>query len=201
MTIVAILLTATNILDKWFVTGGAAPEIKDALGRALPLATGKCIMHGLFFAGLVLVRVVDWKAARAKGLSLMQGAKSLHWKAVWGIAPRWLVLAGVFEAIVLLLQLVAMQFAVAALVISIKRCGIVLAVILGRFVFHEKGITDRVIASCVMLSGVLIFFLTKPDKAGHAVLNLGGSLGGAALVLVCLAIALVMTHRPAEKKS
>ena len=60
----------------------------------------------------------------------------------------------------------AIQFTVAALVISIKRCGVVLSVILGKFIFHEKDITDRLIASGVMLAGVMLFscnkFITLP---------------------------------------
>ena len=108
--------------------------------------------------------------------------------------PTWMVLAGVFEAVVLVLQLTAMQFTVAALVISIKRSGIVLAVFLGWLIFKERGITDRVIAACVMLSGVLVFFLTKPDAQGHATVGLTGALAVAVVALAGMGVALYMTH-------
>ena len=57
-------------------------------------------------------------------------------------------LAGLLEAVVLVLQLTASQFTALALVISIKRSGIILTVFLGWLVFKERGITDRAIASC-----------------------------------------------------
>ena len=104
------------------------------------------------------------------------------------------------EALVLMLQLTAMQFLVAALVISIKRAGMVLAVFLGWFVFKERGITDRVIASLVMTVGVLIFFLTKPDSFGSAILETQGALVLALLALAVMAGALYLTrHRNAVK--
>lgn len=191
MTIVALLLTFTNVLDKWFVSsGGGDVVMAERLSRAFTLSLGKCCMQGLFFAGLFLFRSRLFPQKDS-------GQPKLCWCNVWRDVPRWLIFAGFLEAGVLVLQLLAMQFTVAALVISIKRAGIILAVILGWFIFKERGIRDRVIASCVMLAGVLIFFLTKPDANGVAALGLSGALTVAGLALAGLTVALVLTHTPA----
>jgi drug/metabolite transporter (DMT)-like permease len=104
------------------------------------------------------------------------------------------VLAGVFEALVLVLMLTAMQFTVAAVVISIKRAGVIFSVLLGWFMFKERGISDRLIASLVMAFGVLIFFLTKPDAAGHALLELPGAMVVALGALALMTVALYLTR-------
>jgi drug/metabolite transporter (DMT)-like permease len=197
MVIVALLLTVTNVLDKWFVTSGGSVELPVKISRALTLSTGKCVMLALFFLGLTVVRMGDWKAYKAKSIGLFKVARSFQWTHVFRDVPAWLILAGTLEAVVLVLQLMAMQYTEAALVISIKRSGIVLAVVLGWFVFKERGITDRVIASFVMLSGVLIFFLTKPGSADKpAMLGLTGALVVAAIALAGMAVALFITHKP-----
>ena len=43
--------------------------------------------------------------------------------------------------------------------VSIKRAGIVLSVFSGWLFFHERDITDQVIAATVMFCGVLILYL------------------------------------------
>jgi len=95
---------------------------------------------------------------------------------------------------VLVLQLTAVQFTVAAIVISIKRSGILLACVLGWFMFKERGITDRVIGSFVMIAGVAVFFLTKPNTQGATIIGFSGALGVAALALTGMSFALYLTR-------
>ena len=57
----------------------------------------------------------------------------------------------------LVLMLVAMQFAVAAVVVAIKRSAVIWSVLLGWLMFKERDIADRLIASVVMAAGVLVF--------------------------------------------
>lgn len=183
MLCVSVLLTFTNVLDKWFVSGGGDVAFAERLSRSITLSFGKGVLLALFFLGLTIFR-----------FRRMPVATRPDWLPVFRDVPRWIVLAGVFEAIVLVLQLTAMQFTVAALVISIKRSGIVLAVFLGWLIFKERNITDRVIASFVMLCGVLIFFLTKPDANGHALIGLHGALAVAGGTLAVLMVVLWLTH-------
>ena len=177
MMIVALLLATTAALDKWFVTSGGDAAFGDRLARSFTLSIGKSVMLALFFISLAL-----WRLRRKNNLS----AQNISWTRAWREVPRWLLLAGFFEGIVLVLQLLAVQFAVAAVVISIKRSGILLACFIGWFAFKERGITDRVIGSCVMVAGVVIFFLTKPNVQGAPLINSTGAFGVAALVLAIL---------------
>ena len=193
MLIVAVLLTITNVLDKWFLTNGAgAVSLEAKFARTLTLSAGKCAMLSVFFIGLTLYRLGNWKAAKTTGR--FKAVMDIHWTKVLREMPAWLVLAGVLESLVLILMLTAMQFSVAAVVISIKRAGVIFAVVLGWFVFQERGITDRIIASLVMASGVVIFFLTKPDAAGHVLLNIRGAMIVAGMALTGMAVALHLTR-------
>ena len=145
------------------------------------------MMLALFFGLLAW-----WRLSRRKdpGTTDSPGA----WTAVWGDVPGWVVLAGLFEGTVLILQLVAVQLTVAAIVISIKRSGILLACVLGWFLFKERGITDRVIGSFVMIAGVAVFFLTKPNAQGLCMIGLQGAFGVAGLSLVLMSVALYLTR-------
>ena len=125
---------------------------------------------------------------------MAKAATGFKWNKVWHDIPTWLVLAGVFEATVMVLQMTALQFTPAAVVISIKRSGILLACLVGWFLFKERGITDRVIGSFVMLAGVLIFFLTKPDPQGQSQFGLDFALGIGVAALVGMVMALYLTR-------
>ena len=198
MLMVALLLASTAALDKWFVTSGGDVAFSVRLARAFTLSLGKCGMLMLFFAVLTWLR-------RRRGAGRSEMAAGAADKAAgsqpgqfflgaWRVVPIWLLLAGLFEAIVLVLQLTAVQFAVAAIVISIKRSGILLACVFGWFMFNERGITDRVIGSFVMLAGVVVFFLTKPDAHGVAMIGFAGAAGVAALALAGMSVALYLTR-------
>ena len=147
-------------------------------------------MLALFFLGLACWRLRGTKISPAGEIQKNGSA----WTSAWREVPRWIFLAAFFEAVVLVLQLLAVQFAVAAIVISIKRSGILLACVVGWFVFHERDITDRVIGSFVMVAGVAVFFLTKPNAQGEAIIGFNGALGVAALALAGLSLALYLTR-------
>lgn len=190
MMIVAFLLATTAALDKWFVTSGGDVAFGVRLSRSFTLSIGKSVMLALFFIGLAVGRLRDVKNFP---VSEIQKGKSV-WFSAWREVPKWIVLASFFEAIVLVLQLLAVQFAVAAIVISIKRSGILLACAVGWFVFKERDITDRVIGSFVMVAGVVVFFLTKPNALGATLINFTGALGVAALALAGMSLALYLTR-------
>jgi drug/metabolite transporter (DMT)-like permease len=186
MVLVAMLLACTAALDKWFVTSGGDTEMGVRVLRSFSLSLGKSLMLGLLF-GLLAA----WRLRRKDGPS--RDARGV-WTAVWKTAPGWIVLAGLFEGTVLILQLVAVQLTVAAIVISIKRSGILLACVLGWFMFRERDITDRVIGSFVMIAGVAVFFLTKPDAHGISMVGLPGAMGVAAAALAGMFAALYLTR-------
>lgn len=188
MMIVAMLLACTAAIDKWFVTGGGDAELGVRVLRSFSLSLGKSIMLGLFF-----LLLAAWRLSR-KPSNGSQPKNSSVWTAALSDVPGWILLAGLFEATVLILQMVAVQLTVAAIVISIKRSGILLACVLGWFMFRERGITDRVIGSFVMISGVVVFFLTKPDAHGACMIGFTGALGVATLSLAGMSLALYLTR-------
>jgi uncharacterized membrane protein len=191
MMLVAMLLACTAALDKWFVISGGDAAFGARLSRSFTLAIGKSVVLSLFFIGLA------WWRLRSKSESSPVATPRRNWTQAWRDVPRWLVLAGLFEGVVLVLQLLAVQFTAVAVVISIKRSGILLACVLGWFMFKERDITDRVIGSCVMVAGVVVFFLTKPDVQSRTMIGLAGTLGVAALALAGMALALYLTRSPA----
>lgn len=194
MMLVAFLLALTAALDKWFVTSGGEAAFGERLSRSFTLSIGKSVMLALFFVGLA------WWRLRGNKNSAAPAPKNV-WTQAWRDVPQWILFAAFFEAIVLVLQLLAVQFTVAAIVISIKRSGILLACAVGWFVFKERGITDRVIGSCVMIAGVVIFFLTRPNAQGASLINFTGALGVALAALIGMGIALYLTRHTAKAAS
>ncbi len=191
MVIVAALLTVTNLLAKWFlVSDGGAVTFADKMQLALTLAVGKCVMLAIFFILLVIVN---------QGVRRARSVAAIPWTGVLRQSPMWLIMAGVLEALVLVLMLVAMQFAVAAVVVSIKRSAVIWSVLLGWLMFKERNIGDRLIAAAVMAAGVLVFFLNRPDAAGNAIIETQGALVFGAVALVLMAIALRFTSDTKEE--
>lgn len=72
---------------------------------------------------------------------------------------KWIILAGTLDAGALLLQYQSYQYIDVVIVISIKRAGIVLAVVFGWLFFREKHIRDKLVAASVISIGVTILYL------------------------------------------
>ena len=130
MLLVSFIFSITNPLDKKLVL------MSDVFFEALAYGTGLCL--SFFLMGKL--QKVDFAAA-AKGNA------------------KWVSLAGLSDAVSLLFQLASYSYLAVVITVSIKRAGIILAVAAGWLVFHEKEITDKLIASAVMFCGVLILYL------------------------------------------
>jgi drug/metabolite transporter (DMT)-like permease len=94
---------------------------------------------------------------------------------------KWIALAGIFDAVSLLFQLASYAYLSVVITVSIKRAGIVLSVFAGWLFFHERGITDKVIASSVMFAGVLILYL--PVDLTQALVFMAATLAAMTLAL------------------
>jgi len=200
MVIVAALLTVTNLLAKWFlVSDGGVVTFTDKMQLALTLSVGKCVMLAIFFILLVIINQGIRRAGSKSPAAIARSVAAIPWTGVLRQSPLWLIMAGVLEALVLVLMLVAMQFAVAAVVVSIKRSAVIWSVLLGWLMFKERSIGDRLIASAVMAAGVLVFFLNRPDAAGNAIVETQGALVVGAVTLLLMAIALRFTGGTTEE--
>ena len=81
-----------------------------------------------------------------------------------GIGPllgewRLLGLTGVFNAIAITFQMLALPMAPVAQVIAVKRMSALLSVLFGHFFFREKGFKSRLAGAAIMVSGVVIMAL------------------------------------------
>ena len=130
MLMVAFIFSVTNPLDKKLV------QMSDIYLQAFGFSFGLC--WSFFF--LALVQKHDFEAALKNNL-------------------KWLFLAGTSDAISLLLQFASYTYIAVVIAVSVKRAGIILSVFSGWLFFHERGISDKVIAASVMFAGVLILYL------------------------------------------
>lgn len=109
--------------------------------------------YGVVLAGAVSVLflpVLAWDAGRegeGPGARLASAG-----------APT-LVVHGLLFAAMFVLQMEALDRALASYVLSIKRSGAILAVLLGALAFHEEGLRYRLLGTVVTLTGVTVMVL------------------------------------------
>jgi len=159
MLMVAFIFSLTNPLDAKLVA------MSDVYTEACAYGLGLCISFYL----LSRMQKGDFAAASRGNF-------------------KWIALAGLCDAVSLLFQLASYAFLAVVITVSIKRAGIVLAVLAGWLFFREKEITDKVIAASVMFCGVLILYLP---------LGLASALAMMAATLAAMSIALYATRKPA----
>lgn len=160
MLIDGFILALTNPIDKKLVV------MSDAFTQAFAYGVLLCG----FFAMLALVQKSNWTSPLRT-------------------VPGWLVVGGIFDSSALLLQFSSLPFMPVVITITIKRAGIILAVLLGWLIFKETDITDRLIAACVMAAGALILYL--PVNGLHAIAIFAATCVG-------MAVALCLTHKRAR---
>jgi drug/metabolite transporter (DMT)-like permease len=162
MLIVALIFSLTNPLDAKLV------KMSDVFTESFAYGVGLCIS---FY--LLSKTQKGGFAAAARG------------------NVKWIVLAGLFDAVSLLFQLASYAYIPVVITVSIKRAGIVLSVFAGWLFFREREITDKVIAASVMFCGVLILYLKVTPTAALAIV---------AATLAGMSIALYTTRPAAPEK-
>ena len=130
MLLVSFIFSITNPLDKKLVV------MSDVFVEAVAYGLGLCVSFFL----LGKIQRADFGAAIRSNV-------------------KWVSLAGLSDAISLLFQLASYSYLAVVITVSIKRAAIILAVVAGWLFFHERGITDKLIATAVMFCGVLILYL------------------------------------------
>lgn len=73
---------------------------------------------------------------------------------------KYLVPLGLFNALTLVTQMIAINFVFVAYVISIKRGSAILSVVWGYLFFNEKGLKERLIGVIIMVAGVFLITLS-----------------------------------------
>lgn len=163
MLLVGFMNSITNPIDKKLVT------MTDAFTQACAFGAGMAV----FFTILLFAR-------RADAGTVIRAV------------PLWAALAGTLEAVALIFQLSSHNYIDVVITISLKRAGIILVVLLGWLVFKEKNIGDKLIASSVMLIGVLIIYLPVTLLQGWLI-ALAATIG--------MFIAFYLTRGPSEDET
>ena len=122
MLLVSLIFSVTNPLDKVLVT------MSDVFTEAFAYGLGLSIAFWI------------WGKAQHRDF---EAATRGNWK--------WISLAGLLDAVSLLFQLGSYAYIAVVITVSIKRAGIILSVFAGWLFFHERGVTDKVIASSVVI--------------------------------------------------
>lgn len=156
MLMVACIFSITNPLDAQLV------RMSDAITHSFAFGLGLTLIFGV----MALARRAEW-------------SRMMH------TVPVWVVLAGLLESVVNMLQFASHNYIAVVITISLKRAGIVLAVLMGWLIFKERDITDKLIASTVMVSGALMFYLP---------MNLMESATVTIIVLIGMSVALYLTR-------
>jgi uncharacterized membrane protein len=160
MLLVSFIFSITNPLDKKLVV------MSDVVTEAVAYGLGLCVSFFL----LGRIQRADFGAAIRSNV-------------------KWVSLAGLSDAVSLLFQLASYTYLAVVITVSIKRAGIVLAVVAGWLFFREREITDKLIATGVMFCGVLILYLP---------LTTAQAIGVTLLTLVGMAVALFVTRHQGE---
>jgi uncharacterized membrane protein len=163
MLTVAFIFSITNPLEKKLVL------MTDVYTQAFAFGLGLCV----FFFVLTLSRKENF-------------ALGLRGNVLWTSA------AGIMDGVSLLLQFASYHYIDVVIAVSIKRAGIVLAVFFGWLFFRERGISDKVIASSVMLVGVLMIYLPVTTLQGLMMI---------AITVFSAAIALYLTRKSVPETS
>lgn len=138
MIIVAFLWSISNAFDKIGVQNSS------------PLVYGATIQVIVAVSSFILQRL------RVGGEDIYHpiGAEV---KIPWG----FVVLAGVTSVVAYYINLVATQFLEVSYVIAIKRSGCIWSVLMGRFLFRERGLRKKIPSILLMVVGVACIVLGK----------------------------------------
>ena len=73
---------------------------------------------------------------------------------------KWVSAVGALSGLASLLQMIALTYTLVVYVIAVKRCGILLSVAYGSYKFDEPYTIQRIIATVVMVSGIILISIS-----------------------------------------
>jgi len=73
---------------------------------------------------------------------------------------KWVSAVGVLSGLASLLQMIALTYTLVVYVIAVKRCGIIISVVYGSYKFDEPYTFQRIIATIVMVIGVILISIS-----------------------------------------
>lgn len=73
---------------------------------------------------------------------------------------KWVSAVGALSGLASLLQMIALTYTLVVYVIAVKRCGIIISVVYGSYKFDEPYTMQRIIASAVMIVGIILISIS-----------------------------------------
>ncbi|MEP0915885.1 DMT family transporter [Leptolyngbya sp. DQ-M1] len=70
-----------------------------------------------------------------------------------------LMVIGLFHAIAITFQMIAVTYTLVTQVIAVKRMSALISVLFGHFLFHERGLRERLTGAAIMVFGVIVITL------------------------------------------
>lgn len=113
--------------------------------------------------GVGIVDGLSWYFFKLVGISVVL-ALVLRGKLITGFretegASRFVVMAGIFGFVSGSAQMIALETAIVPYVMSIKRLSVFFSVLLGYFIWKERGLKEKLLGVSVMFAGLLLILL------------------------------------------
>ncbi|MCK4892809.1 MAG: DMT family transporter [Calditrichia bacterium] len=91
-------------------------------------------------------------------LPLIFKKRNIHFKTIRSKWPQLFIL-GLISGLMVLTQFTAYKFLLVSYVISFKRAGIIVSVLIGIFFFQEKGALKNIISTLIIILGVFLILI------------------------------------------
>jgi uncharacterized membrane protein len=141
-----------------FRTSGSRRMLAVALIWSLTSTLGKKgvqlsdpTFFGVFYMvtlSIPMLAVAGWRAKRRATTVNLKGRNRI-----------WLVMGGLAMALSMLAHFHAIERAPVSYMIAVKRTSLIFSVLYGGLIFKEERIRQRLMGTCIMLSGVIILYL------------------------------------------
>lgn len=135
MLVVALIWSLTSTLGKKGV------QLSD------PMFFGVFYMTAL---SIPMLSIAGWRIKRGTATVNLKGRNSI-----------WFMLGGLATALSIVAHFHAIQLAPVSYMISVKRTSLIFSVLYGGLIFKEEHIRRRLLGTSIMLSGVVILYLTS----------------------------------------
>ncbi len=141
-----------------FKSSGSRRMLLVALIWSLTATLGKkgVLLSDPTFFGVFYMLALSIPMAAIAGWRIKRHTTTVNLK---GRNLIWLILGGLVTALGMITHFHAIKLAPVSYMIAVKRTGLIFSVLYGGLIFKEEHIRQRLLGTCIMLSGVVILYL------------------------------------------
>jgi len=145
------------LLKAIFKSSGSRRMLLVALIWSLTATLGKkgVQLSDPTFFGVFYMLTLSIPMAAIAGWRIKRHATTVNLK---GRNLIWLMLGGLVTALGMITHFHAIKLAPVSYMIAVKRTGVIFSVLYGGLIFKEEHIRQRLLGTCIMLSGVVILY-------------------------------------------